>query len=284
MLNFVRLYIFFVLFLAATADECPQIDVTRADVRLTISVSRLCRGSVKNSRTIRFLNLEASGIEILESGAFENVPNLYEVNLALNSIEVVPVGVFNFLNVRSVFLNNNSIVRIERNAFDNMTYLTYVQLEYNKLKEIDSDWFKNSPRVFSVFYNHNTITTIPEGAYKNFVKTFEIPIFLMNNAIESIHPDAFDGLTKIGDVYLSRNRIKELNDTFPSAEYVRNVYLDFNELECLSEGFKMTPLVGSINVEGNPLRCDCLLDLEYWTQLYNLTLIVNPDKIDRCYN
>lgn len=270
------------IFLIVTA--CPQIDVTKPDVRITdTSVPVLCRGSVKNSRTIRVFNLQANAVVTLESGAFENVPNLYEINLSLNGIEVVPEGVFNFLNVRSIFLNNNSIALIERGAFDNMTHLTYLQLEYNRLKEINPDWFRNSPRVFSVFYNYNAIRVVPEGAYKNFVKTFELPIFLMNNAIEEIHANAFEGLAKIGDVYLSRNKIKQFNDTFISAEYVRNVYLDFNELECLSEGFKMTPLVGSINVEGNPMRCDCLLDLEYWTQLYNVSLIVNPDIIDRCY-
>lgn len=273
------LFIYFTI-----TNACPQIDVSKPDVRITdTSVPVLCRGSVKNSRTIRFLNLEGNGIHVLESGAIENVPNLYEINLSLNTIEIVPERVFNFLNVRSIYLNNNSIESIEVNAFDNMTYLTYVQLEFNRLKEINSDWFTNSPRVFSVIYNNNQIRTIPAGAYKNFVKTFEISIFLMDNQIVEIHPDGFTGLIKIGDVYLSRNKLKELNDTFISAEYVRNLYLDFNELECLSEGFKMTPLIGSINVEGNPLRCDCLLDLEYWTQLYNVSLIANPYIIDRCY-
>lgn len=266
------------------ASACLQFDVRGPDVRITdSSVPVLCEGSVKNSSTIRFLSLEAIGIKKLEAGAFENVPNLYEVNLALNELEEIVTGVFNYLNLRTLYLNNNSIAKIERYAFDNMSHLTFVQLEFNKLKEIDSNWFNNSPRVFSVLYNNNEIEEIPEGAYKNFVKTFEISIFLMNNAIRTIHTNAFEGILKIGDVYLSHNKLQNVNDSFISAEYVRNVYLDFNELECLGEGFKITPLIGSINVEGNPMRCDCLLDLEYWTQLYNVTLIANPDKIDRCY-
>lgn len=276
--------IVFITVLCNIASACLQIDVTKPDVRITdSSVPILCKGNVRNSKIIRLLNLEGNGIKKLEVGAFENVPNLYEINLGANQLEEVITGVFNYLNVRSLYLNNNSIVKIERNAFDNMKYLTFLQLEFNKLKEIDPNWFVNSPRVFSVLYNYNEIETIPEGAYKNYVKTFEISIFLMNNAIVSIDANAFDGLVKIGDVYLSHNKLRSVNDTFISAEYVRNLYLDFNELECLSEGFKMTPLIGSINVEGNPMRCDCLLDLEYWTQLYNVTLIANPDKINRCY-
>lgn len=260
-----------------------KIDATMPDVRVTdTSVPVLCRGSVSDSKTIRFLNLAGNGIAEIEAGAFANVPNLYEVNLSVNELDAVRAGVFNFLNIRSLYLNNNSIARIERTAFDDMRHLTFVQLEFNALKAIDADWFGNSPRVFTVLYNYNGIVEVPEGAYKNFATNFEISIFLADNAIETIHPNAFDGLARIGDVYLSRNKLKKLNDTFVGAEYVRNAYLDFNELECLSEGFRMTPLVGSLNVEGNLLRCDCLLDLEYWISVRNLTLVANPDKIDRC--
>lgn len=259
------------------------IDASKPDVRLTgSSIPVLCQGSVKDSKTLRSLNLEGNGIGRVEPGAFANLPNLYEINLGLNRLQEVAAGVFNRLSVRSLHLNNNSISTIHPSAFDNMTHLTFVQLEFNRLARIDPGWFGNSPRVSTVLYNHNVIEEVPEGAFRNFARAFEIPVFLMDNRIRAIREDAFRDLARVGDVYLSMNRLKVVGDVFAGAEYVRNVYLDYNEIECLSEGFKMTPVVGSVNVEGNPMGCQCLLDLEYWSQLFNVTLIVNREKIDRC--
>lgn len=275
------------VFLNTWSKECDrnsfEIDGKTADIRITGEKLRvLCKGTVKKSNKLRFLYLDSNGIEEIESGAFGTLPNLYDLHLSYNLLKNVLNGVFNGLNIRFLYLNNNEISEIHEKAFDNLTYLAFVTLEYNRLKEINPNWFTNSPKIYSVLYNNNYITEIPDGAYKNFVKDLDVPIYLMNNSIERIGPSAFEGLTKISDVYLSNNKLKEINDSFVTAEYVKNVYLDYNELQCLSGGFKMAAIVNSISVEGNPMRCECLLDAQFWTQIYNVTLIVNPEKLDMC--
>lgn len=284
---FVLTYILFSAQLTTCSTECTrsrfEIEGQAADVRISgENVRVLCKGAVKKSTKLRFLYLDSNGIEKIEPGAFGSLPNLYDLHLSFNHLKEIASGVFNGLNIRFLYLNDNEIDTIHEEAFDNLTYLAFLNLEQNKLKKINPRWFAKTPRIYSVLYNSNQIVEIPDGAYMNFVKDVEVPIYLMNNSIEKIEPSAFEGPTKFGDVYLSNNRLKEINDSFISAEYVKNVYLDYNELECLSGGFKMAAVLGSVSVEGNPMRCECLLDIEYWTQIYNITLIVNPDRLNRC--
>lgn len=229
------------------------------------TVPTLYRGAVKDLPLLADLILENSGVSSLEPGAFYNLSNLRLLRLQDNKIQEIRNGVFNGLPVSEISLKNNNISHIEEAAFDNLTQLQIIYLDNNRLTTWQSNWFTHCPEIKELSFKDNFIRDIPAHAFKNIQgvhhvngKTIYTNIYLDNNEIERIHPDALVGLKNLGWLILDRNNLREIPENLlDSIEEIDWLKLDSNQLTCVPN--KVLNKVPNLSnyLEGNPLDDNC---------------------------
>lgn len=229
------------------------------------SVPTLYSGAVKDLPNLVDLILENSGVLSLEPGAFRNLTKLRLLRLQDNKIQEIKEGVFNGLPVSEISLKNNNISHVDEKAFDNLTKLQIISLDNNRLTTWDPNWFMHCPEIKELSFKHNFIRNIPERAFKNIQgvhhvngKTILTNIYLDNNEIERIDPNALLGLRNLGWLILSRNNLKQIPDTLlDSIEQIDWLKLNFNMLTCVPD--KVLNKVPNLSnyLEGNPLDDNC---------------------------
>nr|CAI5868255.1 unnamed protein product [Callosobruchus analis] len=213
--------------------QFPNSKYLRVSARFSVLVS----SSVRNLTKLSTLKLSFCGISQLKPGAFANLPNLTTLALIDNKIERIPRGVFNNLNVGTLFLQRNQIETIDAEAFDDMPNLFRIKLNANKISIWNSDWFKNTPRLSQLYFRRNRIEVIPEQAFKNLKATYlpggriELEIYLSKNLIHTIHPQAFGGIDSIRKLMLDRNNLQEVDENlFNGMKHIDVIFFSKNQL------------------------------------------------------
>lgn len=200
----------------------------------------------------------------LQPGCFSNYPNLWILSLGENGLKTIPKGLFNHLSILKLDLNSNGIEEIQDGAFDDIPNLESLDLSHNKLKKIDPNWLKGSPKVDFLILHHNQLTELQAGTFKNIKppKPKALSLWINDNNIEKIHPDAFKGLDALGSVKFNNNKLKNLSGGPFRDLKVEYLALEDNQIECLTEqDMKNLEGVVKIYLGGNPFRSDCMENL-----------------------
>ncbi|XP_018565248.1 prolargin-like [Anoplophora glabripennis] len=229
------------------------------------SVPVLRRDAIHGLPKLLDVILEKDRITDIEPGAFYNLTKLYLLKIKYNEIKVIREGVFNNLTLKELCLTDNKIEIIHPNAFDDMPNLRILFLNENKLTVWSSDWFKRSPQVSVLNFEYNVITTIPFRSLQNIngelwlenVKV-EVNVQLNDNKIRKIEDGAFEGIEKLGWLFLHRNEIEDIGEeslgSLKSVEWVR---LDNNKLKCVpAKLVEISPKV-VYYLYSNPLSAEC---------------------------
>uniref|UniRef100_A0AAR5QB94 Uncharacterized protein n=1 Tax=Dendroctonus ponderosae TaxID=77166 RepID=A0AAR5QB94_DENPD len=230
-------------------------------IRIGGTVPVLPSGAIHDLVHLIDLKITSAVIEKVHAGAFQNLPKLSKLNLQDNIIQDIPFGVFNKLNISVLFLNKNEISTIDRDAFDDMPNLTKIKLNSNKLSTWSSEWFKRTPRLGTILVRRNAIEEVHKYAFKN-LATNEIKalnIYLSKNLIRTIHPQAFSGIAKWGDVFLDRNQLTQLEgDIFENVQSIRKLNLSRNNISGISDNlFKTVRSVEMLDLTANH-RLECV--------------------------
>lgn len=167
-------------------------------------------------------------------------------------------------------LQHNAINLIETGAFDDMPELQVLELDFNAIKEIDPHWFSGSPKVRRLTMAENQLRDIPEAAFQNMGENV-VDIWIQNNKITTVHPNAFEGIRKANHLWFYDNKIEELDDDlFAGVQRIDHLSFGGNRLRCLSDKFLENLRVRSMNFDGNPLDCDCIGKIKRWAQENNV--------------
>lgn len=107
-----------------------------------------------------------------------------------------------------------------------------------------------------------------------------VRLYLDNNHIELIHPDAFRGMISLSLLHLEGNHLQKLHpstfSTFSLLNHflvstIKHLYLADNYLMSLpKEILRNMPHLQNLFLYGNPWTCDCRLDwLQDWMALHS---------------
>lgn len=241
------------------------------------TVNEICKDTFSKLHNMFLLKLNSSGITAIEPRSFENNENLFYLNLSANSLENIPAGVFNGTSIRLLRLDGNSIEKIHSDAFDNMPRLQVIYLNFNKLEDVDSKWFKNTTNITHLLLEGNRIKTLKANAFTNLKRRvtapYDLSIDLSKNKIQSIDKRAFDGLEELSNLWLGYNKIYTLHeDTFSSLKRIGLLDLLSNQIKCFPENLSVFRKISRIEVSDNPLECNCLKDLKSWSRIHNISL------------
>lgn len=234
------------------------------------TVPVLYKGAIKSLPHLVDLILENDGINDIMPGAFYNLSKIYLMRLRNNNLRVLREGVFNYLHVTELNLRNNSISVIEPRAFDNMPRLSIIVLDNNKITEWNGDWFTNTPKINTLSFKENKIRHLPIRSFHNIRgfhdvngRNLSTSIYLSDNQISVIDPNALEGLNVVGWLFLNDNNINDIPENLlDPLTHIEWLKLSFNKLNCVPDKIlKKLPAVAHY-LDGNPLTDECKTKLK----------------------
>ncbi|XP_028043575.1 protein artichoke-like [Bombyx mandarina] len=258
-------------------------------------------------RLLESIDLSHNSIEVLSSNTFEGTRKLLTLNLAFNRISDINTSLFRFVNLKELHLQNNRLVELKANEFENLISLQYVDLSFNsiavveknvfwnllnisqidlsnnKIQVIDDELFKNTTTLKTINFSNNNIKRLPTDLFKgNDIARFEIQ---MNNLEGSLKKGTFNGLKSVLHVRLDHMHIRTIeNFAFFGLDNAIILLLNDNEIENLSvNSFKTLRNLAHLDLSNNKIKhiqfeTDDLLSLHELLLRNNFLSYINSDS------
>ncbi|XP_069084900.1 lumican isoform X2 [Pleurodeles waltl] len=192
-----------------------------------------------------FFGAYSSAVCAPECNCPANYPSaMYCDDLKLKSIPTIPAG------IKYLYLRHNMIEGIEDNAFDNVTDLKWLILDYNHLSnsKIKKGAFSKLKHLEKLHINYNNLTE-PIGPLP---KTMD-DLQLTHNKISKITPNILEGLENLTVLHLHYNALKEdsISGAFKGLNSLLYLDLSFNELKKLPRG--LPPSINMLYFDNNKI-------------------------------
>lgn len=251
---------------------------------------------------VRVLDLSGNKIEKLETGIFDSLNDLQDVNLANNHLKEIPKELF--LKNEDLITLNLSFNPLERFSAENLEDINTLDLKGCGLKQIDAQMFKNMSTLDNLDLSYNKIVLIAPNAFKdlgelavidlagNELRLLADDVFAKNINLQKIRMDGNTRLTKLpvfnafGDHfsvhYFSCNNcnLRFLSkNTFDSMTGIVTLLLSHNKLTDVSTGVfqNLTSLI-ELDLSYNEITTIEDEAFKYNLNLEKLTLSFNPFK------
>ncbi|XP_014908291.1 toll-like receptor 21 [Poecilia latipinna] len=293
-------------------SHMPKIETLKLNINNIAFLHRKALRGLKNLKTLR---LDNNLLTDLFNDTFKDNYNLQILNLRNNRISVI----FNetFMNLRNLItldLGGNKITQIHPSGLDGLRSLSKFYLDGNNLKQIDSSLYhafqdtltvldlqKNFIRfykesVISPFVNLSKLSDLKLDSQRNYglvvlpKKFFKglhslESLYLTNNKIDFLPPEAFDDLTSlkfltldnccVGVAQLKPGVFKNLRnltrlvvenmgiqnfskDVFGNLTKLRMLQLNRNVMQSISvDALESLPKLHYLDMRNVPLSCTC---------------------------
>ncbi|KAG8132418.1 hypothetical protein E2320_010271 [Naja naja] len=144
--------------------------------------------------------------------AFHGLKKLHTVHLYNNLLEKIPSGLPR--RVKTLMILYNQISEIGREDFATTYFMEELNLSYNKItsSQIHRESFRKLKLLKSLDFSGNKLRTMPYGFPKNLQS-----LKLKMNLISSIPKGTLSGMSKLQELYLSANKLK--NNLIHSASW-----------------------------------------------------------------
>lgn len=149
-------------------------------------------------------------------------------------------------------------VRLKKIPTQNIPPDTIVlDLRYNNIKEIKKDDFQSLENLENLFLGNNLISSIEPNAFGNLRKLKNL--YLFSNKLKKIAGDTFNGLPNLEQLYLQNNGINEISpNAFRRLRKLHRLYLHRNRLKYISQD-TLLPLrtLRRLRISTNRIKCSC---------------------------
>lgn len=156
-----------------------------------------------------------------------------------------------YTQLRHLYLQNNEIATISKDAFDQVQYLKELDLTGNRLTEVPNA-LQKLKKLQSLHIGSNRISNALSEAWSKLVHLEMLD--LHNNTIESLEPFIF-GETPLRILNLKHNRIATIeNDTFSGYKLLRHLKLSSNRISIVEPGsFEDLQQLEVLDMDGNEM-------------------------------
>ncbi|CAD6228563.1 GSCOCG00006435001-RA-CDS, partial [Cotesia congregata] len=198
-------------------------------------IGRLCNSyeyclglTLKTAVNLENLSVSKSGLQEIESDAFDNLQNLKKLDVS-----------------------GNQLHKIVKHTFDNLTNLTTLKLDDNQLVTLPDICSLENLEHLSVA--NNKIRAISKSTFCGLSKLKVLN--LSGNALQEISVGAFDELVALEELDLSKNAFVSLPDEWLSPELsLRRLHLNNNMFKNLASlSLSKSKNLQYINIGDNPL-------------------------------
>ncbi|KAK7017980.1 hypothetical protein SK128_003665 [Halocaridina rubra] len=191
----------------------------------------------------------ASALEKLMKWAMR----IEELHLQGNRIHVLPARVFGTLQVNKLFLINNELLGINRNAFAGLeTSLQHLYITDPELFNVPFDTLDNLSNLRTCVLENTDITSIPR---LNSLSKLEF-LKIDGSRVTTIPSSAFKFMPNMKKVHIANSRLKEINgNVLEGLVYLEEVNLSNNIIDYIHpRAFRTLPMVEYLTLSGNNIE------------------------------
>lgn len=214
-------------------------------------------------------SMKGCDIQEIEPFAFNNSKIFNTLQIKGNNISVIRSFTFVNLNLKYIFLSNNSLRSIEVHAFVNIS-VQFVTLSDNWLTKLNGEEFLNVLNVQTFMLRNNEFNKTTKNMLKIFQNSSykDLEVDLSFNFINTIDNDTFFFLKNKGikSIYLNKNELSFISeDTFDMIS-LRNtmIVLGTNLLRSIPKSI-YTQQLNLLNIEKNCLNSAQNLIIWKWS-------------------
>lgn len=293
-------------------SHMPKIEMLKLNINNVAFLHRKALRGLKNLKTLR---LDNNLLTDLFNDTFKDNYNLQILNLRNNRISVIFNGTFmNLRNLTTLDLGGNKITQIHSSGLDGLKSLSKFYLDGNNLKQIDSSLYRAFQDTLTVldlqknlihFYKKSVISpfvklsklrdlkldsqrnyglvVLPQNFFKGLHSLQSL--YLTNNKIDFLPPEAFDDLTSlkfltldnccVGVAQLKPGVFKNVRnltrlvvenmgiqnfskDVFGNLTQLRMLQLNRNVMQSISvDALESLPKLQYLDMRNVPLSCTC---------------------------
>ncbi|XP_019875030.2 leucine-rich repeat-containing protein 15-like [Aethina tumida] len=206
---------------------------------------------IENGNNIKRLQIDGS-INGIKEGAFTKMPKLEQLVLSSNKLEVIPQGVFNNLNLKQIYLNENRIAKIEAGAFENDNNLRKLSFRYNNIKRLQPETFNNL-NLEQLTLSHNKISTLNKNDLG--VLPALTVLHLDNNRLTTFLSDSLSHPQRLEILWLHNNSINVLfSYMFQELKSLKLLNLGSNGITMIEpRTFEKIPLINNLILFNNSI-------------------------------
>lgn len=218
----------------------------------------------------------------IEGGHYEFCGVLHYLEISFNPIKILKNYTFSDMKVRHLNLSYNAIEWIEPRTFDDNQFLESLILRGNKLKIVNSSWFRNTSLLYKIDIGENKLWTLQNTAFKHLNNNTFMCFILDHNFIGRIHEKFLNGFKYITHLNLKGNKISSL-----PADFLRNllafeVQLEGNRLKKLPLiFFQRYPNIFYLDLRKNKFSCKYMSTIKNYATYNQRTVFCSWEQ---CYN
>lgn len=136
-------------------------------------------------------------------------------------------------NITIFYANRKGIDEVMVEAFDNCEKAREIFLQENSIKKLESDTFNTNNNVEAIYLDHNELTSIPEGLFDSLGSLKRLT--LASNQLKEIEVGIFKGLESLEELYLHNNALTDLDEKqlLSNLPNLREISLRNNQFNCV---------------------------------------------------
>lgn len=175
------------------------------------------------------MNLQITEVD---ASAFENAKELMIFSISgSKKLQKLPAGVFQVHDLPKLGylgFENNALETIEDFTFVNLSSVTELVLNKNKLTKITRNTFAGLIGLKELELNENEIHTIESGAFADFQSLKKL--YLNHNKLKAITVHLFDGLAAVTTLHIGSNEIEMIGNQLYTLNSLKEINLEDNPI------------------------------------------------------
>ncbi|XP_074619049.1 uncharacterized protein LOC141877908 isoform X1 [Acropora palmata] len=190
----------------------------------------------------RHWDFRGNRISVIESGAFQNVQgtgcilHFSDANTDNNVLKHIGSHAFDDVNVCQIEMYSMQLTTLVREAFRNVALARNLLLNDNKIVTFEENPFLSVTVGLTLNLQNNVISAITGKMFGDSQTSSTYSLNFFGNQIQSMHDDAFKGLSNIVYLDLRNNKLATFPSKalkYPNPSYL---YLENNQISSISPG------------------------------------------------
>lgn len=183
---------------------------------------------------LKVLHLRATELTTVPV-AIRGLSSLQELYLSYNGIEEIPRESFKGLSeLRWLWIDSNRITALPDGVFSELRDLRYLALPANRITDVRKEALQGPLGLVRVDLSENPLGELREDVFANIPDVSQV--FLSDTQLAAVPPRTFAGLTRLGWLDLSNNRIDDLSGVVLPGDSIGWLNLENNALQAIPAG------------------------------------------------
>ncbi|GIX92483.1 relaxin receptor 2 [Caerostris darwini] len=170
--------------------------------------------------------LSHNPLSVLSAGAFVGLYNLEELDLRECGLQTLPQTVFDDLSKLTIlWLDGNKLETFSSYIFQNLKNLEVLSFSKNELTTVNSFVFDGLENLKSLAVSKNSLQSLKADTFGNLSSLLKLDIH--GNKIRSIDGKTFSMMAKLESLNLKKNPLKDLKQgSFDDLNQLKHIYFD----------------------------------------------------------